>query len=213
MSTTVAFLAEIPGSPSLDEQKAAIGFADYVMLAGKRSFIQLAELLARSGVTLTTGDRVKIFNLSCLALSTTMLIRALAELLREGISVEFVVPGIVLEAGDKGQNHALLEALDGHYRRMHGIKTHPVDTAPQGRKRLLDAEQLPAIRAMLDKTGATATKVALELGVARSTLFNFLDRYDGERRPGRANKALEPRSENGSKGGKVSGSDADQTSA
>lgn len=189
LSKTVAFLAEIQGSPSLDEQKAGIGSADYVLLAGKRTFTQLGELLMRSGVTLVPGDRVKIFDLSCLALSTTTLIRALAELLRNGITVEVVVPGITLEASDKGQNHALLEALDGHYRHMHGIKTHPIDTAPQGRKRLLNPDQLPAIRAMLDKEGATATNVALELGVARSTLFNYLDRYDGDRSSSRAKTA------------------------
>ena len=199
MSTTVAFLAEIPGSPSLDEQKASIGFADYVLLARKRTFTQLGEFMARSGVTLASGDRVKIFDLTCLALSTPTLIRALVELLRQGISVEIVVPGIILKASDEGQGHALLVALDEHHRHMHGIKTHPVDTAPQGRKRLLAPEQLPAIRAMLDKAGATATNVALELGVARSTLFNYLERHEGGRRSklltstGRGRTASRPR--------------------
>lgn len=213
MNTTVAFLAEVSGSPSVDEQKACIGSDDFVLLAGKRSFTQLDEILARNGVTLARGDRVKIFDLTCLALSTTTLIRALAKLLRDGISVEIVLPGIVLEADDRGQKHALIEALDGHHRHMHGIKTHPVDTAPQGRKRLLAPEQLPAIRAMLDKSGATATNVALELGVARSTLFNYLERHEGGRRLDRKEQALDQRSEKPGNSGHVPENDVAQTPA
>ena len=171
-----------------------------MLLAGKHTFTQLPELLARSGVTLTAGDRVKIFDLTCVSISTATLIRVMTKLLREGISIEVVIPGIVLDAGDKGQSYALLDALDRHYRHIHGIKTHPADTAPQGRRRLLDPERLPAIRVMLDKPGATATTVALELGVARSTLFNYLERYDGGRRSDRIRTALKQDSDTGNAG-------------
>jgi hypothetical protein len=91
-----------------------------------------------------------------------MLIRVLAKTLRAGISVEIVSQKLVIEPGATSEMHVLLDTLDGHYRHIHGIKTHPADTAPQGRKRLLDPDKLPEIRAKLDKPGATATDVAQE---------------------------------------------------
>lgn len=191
LKRTVAFLAQTPGSATIDEQKASLGADDLVVVAGKRSFNQLGELLARKGFALKAGDRVKLYDLSCLALSTTILIRVLAKMLRGGVSIEIVKPGIIITPDETDQAHALLHALDGHYRHVHGIKTHPADTAPQGRKRLLDADKLPEIRAMLDKPGATATSVAQELGVARSTLFNYLDRFDGNRAQRRGQKGVE----------------------
>lgn len=190
LNKTVVFLARTQGSATVEDQKACLGPDDYVVVAGPRSsFSQLGELLARNGMALESGDHVKVFDLTCLALSTTMLIRTLTKLLRGGISVEIFEPGIVIRPGDLTQTHALLDALDGHYRHIHGIKTHPADTAPQGRKRLLAPDQLPAIRTMLDRAGATATDVAQELGVARSTLFNYLKRYDGTRGVHRGKKA------------------------
>ena len=180
--TTIAFLAATPGSASIQEQERWIGPDDYVVMAGQRGLNQLTELLARSGTPLKAGDWIKIHDLTCLALSTSMLIRALRNFLGAGISIEIVKPGIVLVPGPSGNGHPLLDALDGHYRHAHGIKTHPADTAQQGRKRLLAADQLPAIRAMLDRPGATATTVAEELGVARSTLFNYLQRFGGRAR-------------------------------
>ena len=155
-----------------------------------RSFNQLSELLARNGMALKSGDCVKVYDLPCLSLSTTVLIRAVTKLLNDGVSFKIIKRGVVLQPGKNEIGHVLLDALDGHYRHLHGLKTHPVDTAPQGRKRLLAPDQLPDIRKMLDRPGATTTTVAQELGVARSTLFNYLDRYDGDRRVQRDKKSI-----------------------
>jgi len=188
LGITVAYLAETHGSASLDEQRACLHPDDHVVLAGPRSFDKLTELLAHHGVNLGPGDRVKIFDLSCIALSTTTLIRVLVKMLQAGISLEIVSAGIVLDPAVDDRLPTLLTALDAHCRHHHGIKTHPPTTAQIGRRRLLGRDQLPDIRAMLEKPGATATTVAKELGVARSTLFNFLDRYDRERRLDRSQK-------------------------
>lgn len=180
--------------------------------AGRKSFNQLGELLARNGIKLGLGDRIKVYDLTCLALSTNMLIRVLSKMLRAGITFEIVSPRIVIEPSAADQMHALLNALDGHYRHIHGIKTHPADTAPQGRKRLLDPDQLSDIRAKLDAPGATATDVAQELGVARSTLFNYLERYDRERRVGRDKKAIQGSAEDAGNKAHVTKGKADQAS-
>lgn len=213
LNTTVAFLAETPGSATIEEQKACLGPDDIVVEAGRKSFNQLGELLARNGIKLDVGDRIKVFDLTCLALSTNMLIRVLTKMLRAGITFEIASPRIVIEPSAADQMHALLDALDGHYRHVHGIKTHPAATAPQGRKRLLDPDQLPEIRKKLDKPGATATDVAQELGVARSTLFNYLERYDRERRIGRDKKAIKGDAEDAGDDAHVSKGNTDQAPA
>jgi hypothetical protein len=147
LSRTVAFLAETPGSASIEEQKACLAEDDVAILAERRSFKQLGELLARNDMTLKAGDHVKVYDLQCLALSTPMLIRVMTRLLKGGVSVEIVAQNINIQPGADDRMHQLLEALDSHYRHVHGIKTHPIDTAPQGRKRLLDPTQLSEIRA------------------------------------------------------------------
>jgi DNA invertase Pin-like site-specific DNA recombinase len=188
--TTVAFLSETQGSATIEDQKTCLAPDDYVLVAGERGFNQLGELLARHGLRLKAGDHVKVYDLPCLGISTATLIRELSKLLREGISVEIAARGIIIKPNTDDRMAALLDALDSHRRHLHGIKTHPTDTAPQGRKRLLDPGQLSEIRDMLEKPGATATKVAKKLGVARSTLFNYLERFDGNRNGTRGKKAI-----------------------
>ncbi len=70
----------------------------------------------------------------------------------------------------------LVAALDNHWRRVHGMKTHSSDSKP-GRKPRLTDDQLPDIRQMLDMRGATVASVAKSLGVGRTTLFDFLQRH------------------------------------
>jgi DNA invertase Pin-like site-specific DNA recombinase len=181
LGRTVAYLSECQGSATIDDQKACLGPDDYVVVADRQSFNKLGDLLARHGIKLTAGDRIKVYDLSCITLSTTTLIRTMTKMLGRGIAFEIVSAGIVIEPRADDKLHALLGALDGHYRYLHGLKTHPIETASRGRRRILDPDQLPQIRAKLDAPGATATDVARELGVARSTLFNFLDRYGRDR--------------------------------
>lgn len=177
MTKVVAFLAQAPGSASIEDQKALLGPGDLIVVAGKKSFAKLPDYMAQNGMALEAGDHVKIHDLSCLLLETTTLVRAMIKLLDAGISIEIIKPGIVISPNRDDQGRALLEALSGHNRHIHGIKTHPADAAPQGRKRLLDPERVSEIRAMLEQPGATSSSVAKELGVARSTLFNYLDRF------------------------------------
>lgn len=194
MSTTVAFLAECQDSATIDEQRACLHPDDHIVVAGKKSFNKLTDLLAQNGIRLRPGDRIKLYDLSCINLSTTTLVRTMTKMLRSGITFEILTSGIVIEPDADDKLHVLLEALDGHYRYLHGIKTHPADR--RGRRFILDPDQLPEIRAKLDKPGATTGGVAQELGVARSTLFNYLDRYDRDRRLHRDKKAEQRRPEN-----------------
>lgn len=198
MGTTVAFLAECQGSATIDDQKACLGPDDYVVVAGRQSFNKIGDLLGRHGIRLGPGDRLKVYDLSCITISTATLIRVMSKMLRNGVTFEIISAGIVIEPRADDKLHALIDALDSHNRHLHGIKTHPADTASRGRKRLLDPDQLPAIRAKLDEPGATATDVAQELGVARSTLFNYLERYEVGRRVDRGKKAEKRRPQNSS---------------
>lgn len=181
MSRNVAFIAQTPGSATIEEQQACLDPSDLQVLAGRRTFGQLEDLLALKGIRLGKGDRVKVHDLLCLDIATPMLVRAVVKLLKQGVTFEVCTPRIVIEPSGDDKVHAMLEALDSHYRHMHGIKTHPRQMAPAGRKRLLDPSKLPEIQAKLNEPGATQAEVAQTLGVSRSTLFNYLEKYDVER--------------------------------
>ncbi|WP_029625568.1 helix-turn-helix domain-containing protein [Sphingomonas sp. PAMC 26605] len=211
MGKSVAFLAETPGSPTIESQQLCLNPDDIEVLAGRKTFNQLTELLERKGIGLEAGDRVKVHDLSCLAIATPMLVRAIAKLLRNGVSFEICTPRIVVEPGVDDKLHAMLDALDTHYRHIHGIKTHPAEMSPPGRKRLLGPDKLPEIRKRLSAPGATATDVAQELGVARSTLFNYLERYDLDRRAGREKKGVNRHTQNGADDRQVAESERDET--
>ncbi len=211
MGKTVAFLAQIPGSASIEDQRSCLNADDIEVLAGRKTFNKLVELLEQKGIGLTAGDRVKVYDLSCLALATPMLIRAVTKLLTSGVSFEIYTLKIVVEPSADDKVHTMLAALDGHYRRLHGIKTHPAEMSPPGRKRLLSPDKLPEIRGKLNAPGATATDVAQGLGVSRSTLFNYLERYDLDRRAGREKKGIDRDAENGSDDRDVVQSDPGET--
>jgi len=209
LNRIVAFLAETPGSATIEDQQACLSPADLAVFAGRKTFNQLGELLSRQGIRLTRGDRVKVHDLSCLSLTTPMLIRVVAKLLKTGISFEICTPKIVIEPDGDDKLHAMFEALDNHYRHLHGVKTHPPEMAQPGRKRLLDPEKLPEIQEKLNQPGATATDVAQALGVSRSTLFNYLERYDLDRRLGRDKKGVNRRSKHSSDEGQLIGGNPD----
>lgn len=194
MGKIVAFLAECQGSATIDDQKAAMHPEALIVVAGRQSFNKLGDLLARSGLHLEAGDRVVVYDLSCITLATPTLIRLIGRMLSRGIAFEIVSAGVVIEPAIDDKLQALIRALDGHHRYLHGLKTHP-ETASRGRKRLLDPDDLPAIKLKLELPGATATDVAQDLGVSRSTLFNFLERYDPDR-TGRSKKINDGGGEN-----------------
>lgn len=180
MGKIVAFLAECQGSPTIEDQKAAMAAEAHILIAGRQSFNKLGDLLARGGIRLEAGDRVVVYDLSCITLSTSTLVRIISRLLRNGMSFEIVSAGIIIGPAGDDKLYGLIRALDGHYRHLHGLKTRP-EAASRGRKLLLDPNDLAAIKAKLSRPGATATGVAQDLGVSRSTLFNFLERYDLDR--------------------------------
>lgn len=103
------------------------------------------------------------------------------KLLKAGISFEICAPHIVVEPTVGDVAHTIFAELDSHYRHIHGIKTHPPEMARSGRKPFLDSNKLADVRAALSKPGATQAEVAQSLGVARSTLYNFLERHDQNR--------------------------------
>ncbi len=213
MRTTVAFLTETPGSATIQEQESCLTPDDIPLYAGRKTFNQLAGLLARKGIRLRSGDHVKIYDLTCISLTTPMIIRAVVKLLKAGISFEIGSPAIVIEPHGTDLLHTMLAALDAHHRRLHGIKTHPPEMGQAGRKRLLDPDKLPEIREKLREPGATTADVASSLGVARSTLFNYLERYDLDRRVSRKKKTVSGRSENSGDEVEVAGSDTRRTGA
>ena len=178
LPTTILFLAETSLSPSIAEQRARCeAEGDIVVEAGKTSFLDLPKKLAQSGYELGRGDRIKVYDLTCLPVNTERLIGMIVRLLRKGVSIEFLFPRIVLDPDAKyDEPFRLLVALDDHWRRMHGMKTHPA-RAKTGKKPRISAERLPEIRKMLGAEGANVTAVAAELGIPRTTLHDYMRRH------------------------------------
>lgn len=173
----ILFVAETSKSESITEQiKRCGGDADIIIEGGKVGIMKLAERLAKEGRPLQAGDRLRIYDLSCISINTTSFIRLVGDFLRDGIAVEFAAPTIVIEPDDTNDLFRLVHALDSHWRQVHGMKTHPSD-AKTGRKALLSEDQLPDIKERLALPGATVGKVAKGLGVGRTTLFDFLQRH------------------------------------
>lgn len=179
MPTNVLFLAQTRYSPTIAEQREVCeAEGDIVVDAGQISFEDLPRQLARQGYELVSGDRIKIYDFTCLPMNTKTLIRVMMRVLKKGIAIEFCKPRLLFQPPDMGgEIFRVLEALDAHWRLVHGIRTHPTE-AKAGRKALLAVDQLPDIRRRIDLPGASMTSVAQELGVARTTLFNFLRRHE-----------------------------------
>ena len=176
---SILFLAQTRNSPTIEEQLAACAAPDDLIVeAGRLSLGKLAERLARKGMALQSGDRLKIYDLSCLEISTATLIRIFVKILRSGVSIEICRPGIRIVASENPSAlQLLLESLDAHWRLIHGLKTHGETHAKTGRRPRLSDDQLAAIREMLARPGATTSAVARSLGIGRTTLFDFLKRH------------------------------------
>lgn len=176
MAKTVLFLAETNRSPTIEEQRAFCEHAgDLLVDAGSVRFLDLPKTLTRAGHRLERGDKIKIYDLSCLPINTMTLVRIMMKLLKEGVAIEFCAQNIVIQPDADTDIFRLVGMLDQHWRLIHGMKTHTSD-AKVGRKALLADDQFPMIQAMIDG-GLTVSAAAKELGVGRTTLFDFLQRH------------------------------------
>lgn len=178
LPTNVLLLVETNRSPSMEEQRAACeADGDLIVDAGPVRFNDLPKQLALHGHELKRGDRIKVYDLNCLPLSTSTLLRLMAKILGMGIAIEFCRPGITIDPGaQSGDLSRFVIELDRHARHVHGLKRQAHETKT-GRKPTLPDDQLPEIRQLLAVAGATVTSVARELGVGRTTLFDYLRRH------------------------------------
>lgn len=178
MSSRIYYIAETGSSVTADEQvESGYVTGDTIVYSGRSGFPDILKRLSRHGQTLKAGDTLKIYDLSCFPDNTMTLIRAFRKILSEGVSIEIHKPGLIL-SGDPVKNElgTFVAMLDHHWSHIHGIKSHPPDSRP-GRKVRITIEQLPDIRKRLSAKGATVSSVARDIGVGRSTLFDFLRRH------------------------------------
>lgn len=178
MSSRIYYIAETGSSVTADEQvESGYEIGDTLVYSGRSSFSDTLKHLARNGQALKAGDTLKIYDLSCLPENTMTLIRVFQKILSEGFSIEIQKHGLIL-SGDPARNKlgTFVAMLNEHWGHLHGIKSHPPDSRP-GRKVRITIEQLPDIRERLSVKGATVSSVARDIGVGRSTLFDFLRRH------------------------------------
>ncbi|GMN04466.1 hypothetical protein MTsPCn3_31970 [Erythrobacter sp. MTPC3] len=174
----VAYLAEGPSAPQVaDGDESWTDGAAIAISSGDKSFFDLMRRpLSPSGERIEAGDTIRIYDWTCIDLETTTLVRTLFKYVSAGVTVEIFRPRLSFAANSDDAAFRMLAGLDEHWRHKHGEKTHKKHPKV-GRKPLLQDDDLPKIRAMLEESGANVTNVAKKLGVGRSTLFDFLDRH------------------------------------
>src|SRR5690606_11716124 len=136
--------------PSIKEQIAFCATSDdFIIEGGKTSILKLPAKLTKEGKAFQPGDVLKLYDLTCLPINTTSLIRFFMELVGGGVTVRFCALDLSVTPDERADVYRLMTALDTHWRAVHGMKTHPSD-AKTGRKALLSEDQLPAIRKQLE---------------------------------------------------------------
>lgn len=161
---------------SAEQQKQLYGEdGDYLIVARRGDLKRLDARAAKSGALLRPGDTLKIADLTVLPVSTTSIIRWIARIMRQGVTLRLCAANIEFKPDELTESHALfLQALHKHWRFTHGTKTGGAKDIKAGRKALLTPDQYPEIERALSKPGATPTSVAKDFGVGRTTLFSFL---------------------------------------
>lgn len=175
MARNIAYIAQTRSSPTLEVQADAFRDADQIVKAGRLSAIELLKRLRENDMGLVAGDTIHFYDPTCIQLETRTLISLLADYVRQGISVKFVDPPLTIAAADTSSNlHSLLFLFDRHWRFRHGTQTHGGVRGKLGRRPRLQPSDVPDILKALAEPGATVTSVARQRGIARSTLYGFL---------------------------------------
>lgn len=176
MGKSVVFLAQSRSAPSIAEQRTkCAGPDDEVILAGDVRFTDLVKATVRNRHILRTGDRLKLYDLNSLLLAPGSLVRMLTRLLRTGVTIEICAEGLEIAPDTADPVFRMLVLLDNQQRALHAVRTHGPDVKT-GRKAVLKDGQWPEIKATLADKSSSPGALASQLGVGRTTLFNFIRR-------------------------------------
>lgn len=176
MARTVVFLSESRYSdPIAVQREACAAPGDRVILSNEVRFSDLVKATIRNNELLGRGDRLRLYDLQSIMISTGTLVRILTKLLTAGVTIEISSEQLVIEPVEGDPVFAILRLLNGQKRALHAVRTH----APEvkiGRKHALADDQWPQIRELVDARATSLGKIAAGLGVGRTTLFNFVKR-------------------------------------
>lgn len=165
------------GAPTRAQQLSACqDDNDLIVDVGSVGLPDLPKKLLALGVDLGPGDKIKLYDLSCLPIALSTLLQLITKLLRMGVAIELCRPGITISPSEQDDLYRMLVELDRHWRHIHGLKRQAHESRP-GRKTRIADDRLPEIQRLLSHPGATVATVAKDLGVGRTTLFTFLQRH------------------------------------
>lgn len=129
------------------------------------------------------GDTVRVYSIDRLARSLPDLMHLVQEMTGNGVSVEFVKENLAFRPGSSNPMDTLLMQILGAFaqfelalmkeRQREGIAIAKAKGKYTGRKQALTAEQIEDARARRD-LGVPISKIARDLGVARTTLYAAL---------------------------------------
>ncbi|CAM4032658.1 recombinase family protein [Tsukamurella strandjordii] len=127
------------------------------------------------------GDTLVVHSMDRLARNVEDLRRVVRELTSQGVRVEFVKEALTFTGDDSPMNNLLLTMLGAVAeferalileRQREGIALAKAKGAYKGRKAKLTADQAEELRQRL-ASGESATALAAEYGVARSTVYDY----------------------------------------
>jgi len=131
------------------------------------------------------GDTVVVHSLDRLARSTVDLRSIVEQLVAKGVSVEFVKERLYFskDKKDSPTDTLMLNILSSfaeferaliRERQQEGIKIAKANGAYRGRKKALAPSQVEELRARVSSRQGTVAEVAKELGISRTTLYEYL---------------------------------------
>jgi len=132
-----------------------------------------------------TGDNVVVHSLDRLARSIVDLRSIVEQLVAKGVSVEFVKERLFFskDKKDSPTDTLMLNILSSfaeferaliRERQQEGIKIAKANGVYRGRKKALAPSQVEGLRARVSSRQGTVAEVAKELGISRTTLYEYL---------------------------------------
>jgi DNA invertase Pin-like site-specific DNA recombinase len=135
------------------------------------------------------ADTVVVHSLDRLARSLVDLKSIVEQLIGKGVSVEFVKEKLSFskDKKDSPMDTLMLNILSSfaeferaiiRERQHEGIKIAKANGAYRGRKKALAPSQIDGLRELVDSRKGTVAEVAKELGIARTTLYEYLGKKE-----------------------------------
>ena len=180
MSNIIALISNSPAFTALDEQRVIFDQrADETLELGKRPNATLSAFLDNLEKYIKEGDTLLLFSPESLDTAPSKMLKLVAHLFRLGAALEFAQPSCRFAASSPGHLlPAFVDVLIRHTKFTHGKNRQEAITKKKGRRSALSKHSHDEIQSAIDQQNGNITLAAQTLGVARSTLYLYLNKQN-----------------------------------